>query len=55
MAAGFPTLADVERSMIVAAYQQFRRKVVEAARLSGVGKTTALQLSLHAAAAKHSW
>jgi transcriptional regulator of acetoin/glycerol metabolism len=38
--ASFPTLAEVERAMIVAAYQRSRRKPLEAARLLGIGKTT---------------
>jgi transcriptional regulator of acetoin/glycerol metabolism len=36
----FPTMAEVERAMIVAAYQTSRRKPLEAARLLGIGKTT---------------
>ena len=36
----FPTLADVERAAIVAAYQRSNRKPLEAARLLGIGKTT---------------
>ena len=38
--ASFPTLAEVERAMIVAAYQKSSRKPLEAARLLGIGKTT---------------
>ena len=36
----FPTLAEVERVMIVAAYQKSNRRPLEAARLLGIGKTT---------------
>lgn len=36
----FPTMAEVERAMIVAAYQRSNRKPLEAARLLGIGKTT---------------
>lgn len=36
----FPTMAEVERAMIVAAYQRSNRKSVEAAKLLGIGKTT---------------
>lgn len=36
----FPTLAEVERAMIVAAYKRSNRKPLEAARLLGIGKTT---------------
>jgi transcriptional regulator of acetoin/glycerol metabolism len=36
----FPTLAEVERAAIVAAYQRSNRKPLEAARLLGIGKTT---------------
>ena len=36
----FPTLDEMERAMIVAAYRRSNRKPVEAARLLGVGKTT---------------
>lgn len=36
----FPTMAEVERTMIVAAYQRSNRKPLEAARLLGIGKTT---------------
>ncbi|SRR5260370_154933 len=36
----FPTMAEMERAMIVAAYQRSNRKPLEAARLLGIGKTT---------------
>jgi transcriptional regulator of acetoin/glycerol metabolism len=36
----FPTLDDMERAMIVAAYRKSNRKPVEAARLLRIGKTT---------------
>ncbi len=36
----FPTMAEVERAMIVAAYQRSNHKPLEAARLLGIGKTT---------------
>ena len=36
----FPTMAEVERAMIVAAYQRSNRRPLEAARLLGIGKTT---------------
>lgn len=36
----FPTIAEVERAMIAAAYQKSNRKPLEAARLLGIGKTT---------------
>ena len=36
----FPTLDQVERAMILAAYRKSNRKPVEAARLLGIGKTT---------------
>ena len=39
-AVGFPTMAEVERAMILAAYQHANRKPLEAARLLGIGKTT---------------
>jgi transcriptional regulator of acetoin/glycerol metabolism len=39
-AEGFPTMAEMERSAIVAAYQRSNRKPLEAARLLGIGKTT---------------
>jgi len=36
----FPTLDEMERAMIVAAYRRSNRKPLEAARLLGIGKTT---------------
>jgi transcriptional regulator of acetoin/glycerol metabolism len=36
----FPTMAEVERAMISAAYQKSNCKPLEAARLLGIGKTT---------------
>lgn len=36
----FPTLAEMERTMIIAAYKRSNRKALEAARLLGIGKTT---------------
>lgn len=36
----FPTLAEMERSVIVAAYERSNGKPMEAARLLGIGKTT---------------
>jgi hypothetical protein len=36
----FPTMAEMERTMILAAYQKSKRKPLEAARLLGIGKTT---------------
>jgi transcriptional regulator of acetoin/glycerol metabolism len=36
----FPTMAEVERTMILAAYQRSNCKPLEAARLLGIGKTT---------------
>ena len=36
----FPTLAEMERAMILAAYQRSNRKPLDAARLLGIGKTT---------------
>lgn len=36
----FPTMAEVERAMIVAAFKTSNRKSVEAAKLLGLGKTT---------------
>ena len=36
----FPTLDEMERAMIMAAYRKSNRKPVEAARLLGIGKTT---------------
>ena len=37
---GFPTMAEVEQAMIVAAYERSNRRPLEAARLLGIGKTT---------------
>jgi len=36
----FPTLDEMERAMIVAAYRRSNHKPAEAARLLGIGKTT---------------
>jgi transcriptional regulator of acetoin/glycerol metabolism len=36
----FPTIAEMERAMILAAYQRSNRRPLEAARLLGIGKTT---------------
>jgi len=36
----FPTLDEMERALIVAAYRRSNRKPLEAARLLGIGKTT---------------
>ena len=36
----FPTIAEMERAMILAAYQRSNRRPLEAARLLGMGKTT---------------
>lgn len=36
----FPTLGEMERALIVAAYRRSNRKPLEAARLLGIGKTT---------------
>lgn len=36
----FPTMAEVERRMILAAYHRSNRRPLEAARLLGIGKTT---------------
>jgi two-component system response regulator HydG len=36
----FPTMAEVERAMILAAYRKSNRRSLEAARLLGIGKTT---------------
>jgi transcriptional regulator of acetoin/glycerol metabolism len=36
----FPTLEEMERVMIMAAYRRSNRRPVEAARLLGIGKTT---------------
>lgn len=38
--ASFPTMAEMERAMILAAYQRANRRPLEAARLLGIGKTT---------------
>jgi transcriptional regulator of acetoin/glycerol metabolism len=35
-----PTMAEMERAMILAAYQRSNRRPLEAARLLGIGKTT---------------
>jgi transcriptional regulator of acetoin/glycerol metabolism len=35
-----PTMAEMERTLILAAYQRSNRKPLEAARLLGIGKTT---------------
>ena len=35
-----PTMAEVERAMIISAYNRSNRKPLEAARLLGIGKTT---------------
>ena len=35
-----PTMAEVERALIVAAYERSNRKPLETARLLGIGKTT---------------
>ncbi len=39
-AGAFPTMAEMERAIIVAAYERSNRKPLEAARLLGIGKTT---------------
>ena len=39
-AEAFPTMAEMERAIIVAAYERSNRKPLEAARLLGIGKTT---------------
>jgi transcriptional regulator of acetoin/glycerol metabolism len=39
-AGAFPTMAEVERAIIVAAYERSNRRPLEAARLLGIGKTT---------------
>jgi transcriptional regulator of acetoin/glycerol metabolism len=39
-AAHFPTMAEMEQAMIVAAYERSNRRPHEAARLLGIGKTT---------------
>lgn len=36
----FPTMAQMERTMILAAYQRSNRRPLLAARLLGIGKTT---------------
>jgi transcriptional regulator of acetoin/glycerol metabolism len=36
----FPTMAEMERTMVLAAFQRSNRKALEAARLLGIGKTT---------------
>jgi transcriptional regulator of acetoin/glycerol metabolism len=36
----FPTMAEMERALIVAAYERSNRRPLEAARLLGIGKTT---------------
>ncbi len=36
----FPTMAEMERTMILAAFQRSNRRPLEAARLLGIGKTT---------------
>lgn len=36
----FATIAEVERTMIVTAYQRSNRRPLEAARMLGIGKTT---------------
>ena len=36
----FPTMAEMERAMILAAYQKSNRRPLETARLLGIGKTT---------------
>jgi len=36
----FPSLEEVERAMLLAAYKRSSRRPVEAARLLGIGKTT---------------
>jgi two-component system response regulator HydG len=40
LAGPFPTIADMERAMILAAYRRSNRRPLEAARLLGIGKTT---------------
>ena len=39
-AGAFPTMAEVERVIFVAAYERSNRKPLETARLLGIGKTT---------------
>ena len=36
----FPTMAEVERRMLLAAYRRSNRRPLEAARMLGIGKTT---------------
>ena len=36
----FPTMAEMERTMVLAAYHRSNRRPLEAARLLGIGKTT---------------
>ena len=36
----FPTMAEMERAIIAAAYERSNRRPLEAARLLGIGKTT---------------
>jgi transcriptional regulator of acetoin/glycerol metabolism len=40
LAGPFPTIAEMERAMILAAYRRSNRRPLEAARLLGIGKTT---------------
>lgn len=40
LTADFPTMAQMERTMILAAYQRSNRRPLLAARLLGIGKTT---------------
>ena len=39
-AGSFPTMAEMERAIIAAAYERSNRRPLEAARLLGIGKTT---------------
>jgi len=39
-ARSFPTMAEMERAIIAAAYERSNRRPLEAARLLGIGKTT---------------
>ena len=39
-AQAFPTMAEMERAIIAAAYERSNRRPLEAARLLGIGKTT---------------
>ena len=39
-AGAFPTMAEMERAIFVAAYERSNRKPLEAAKLLGIGKTT---------------